>query len=224
MSVRGQSSAWVDLIDPMTPEILRLVVETWGKMPSPAPNQLEDAITDQLCVALRRNRDLRSLMFYVMTQTVILEPDAGEVVGRMDIAFLPTGKDIVPDEDAYFCLECKRLNVIKDGRKRSYASEYVKYGMLRFVTGQYSRSVRHGGMLGYVLDGDVDNAIGNVEKNIRKHRAKLRILGSDAFLPSVYLNGIQTARESHHQRAHESGPFRIHHMFMAGIANIDRSQ
>ena len=216
MSVLGQSSAWVDMIDPMVPEILRLVVETWDEMPPPSPNQLEDGITNQLCVALRRNRGLRNLMFYVTTQTVILEPDAGEVVGRMDIAFFPTGKDVVPDEDAYFCLECKRLNAIKDGRKRSYASEYVKFGMLRFVTGQYSRSVRHGGMVGYVLDGDVNTAVGNVENNILRQRVKLRILGSDAFLPSAYLNGIQSARESHHQRAHESAPFRIHHMFMAG--------
>ena len=217
MSILGQSSDWVGLIDPMVPEILRLVVETWGEMTPPAPDQLEDAITNQLCVALRRNRDLRNLMFLVNPQMVILEPDAGEVLGRMDIAFLPTGKDVVPDEDAYFCLECKRLNVIKDGRKRSYASEYVKCGMLRFVTGQYSRSVRHGGMLGYVLDGDIDNAIDNVENNIRKHRVKLRILGSDTFLPSAYLDGIQISRESHHQRANESVPFHIHHMFMAGI-------
>ena len=216
MSVLGQSSAWVDMIDPMVPEILRLVVKTWDEMPPPEPNQLEDRITNQLCVALRRNRDVRNLMFLVIPQTVILEPDAGDEVGRMDIAFFPTGKDVLPDENAYFCLECKRLNVIRDGRKRSYASEYVKFGMLRFVTGQYSRSVRHGGMVGYVLDGDVNTAVGNVENNILRQRVKLRILGSDAFLPSAYLNGVQSARESHHQRAHESAPFRIHHMFMAG--------
>jgi len=215
MSMLGRPASWAGLIDPMVPEILQLVAETWDKMQPPEPNQHEDGISNQLCVALRRNRDVRRLMFYVITQMVILEPDAGEEVGRMDIVFLPTGKDLVPSENAYFCLECKRLNVIKDGRKRSYASEYVKFGMLRFVTRQYSRLVRYGGMVGYVLDGDVDNAIGNVENNIRKHRVKLRLLGSDAFRPSAYLNGIQSARESHHQRAHESAPFGIHHMFMA---------
>lgn len=216
MSMVGQLDAWAGLIDPMVPEILRLVVETWGEMQPPAPNQREDEITNRLCVALRRNRHLRKLMFYVITQMVILEPDAGEEVGRTDIAFLPTGKDLVPSEGTYFCLECKRLNVLKNGRRRSYASEYVKFGMLRFVTGQYSRSVRHGGMVGYVLDSDVSRAMGNVENNIRKHRAKLRIVGPDTFLPSDYLKGIQSARESHHQRAHESTPFRIHHLFMAG--------
>lgn len=33
--------------------------------------------------------------------------------------------------------------------------------MLRFVTGQYSKAVRHGGMIGYVLDGNVSRAMTN---------------------------------------------------------------
>ncbi|KKL05585.1 hypothetical protein LCGC14_2604540, partial [marine sediment metagenome] len=216
MSLLGKPAGWAGLIDPIVPEILRLVAETWGDMQPPAPNQREDEITKRLCVALRRNRDVRKLMFYVMTQMFILEPEAGKEMGRTDIAFLPTDKDVVPSESAYFCLECKRLNVLKNGRRRSYASEYVKFGMVRFVTGRYSRSVRHGGMVGYVLDGDVGTAMRNVEKNIRKHRVKLRIVGPGTFLPSDHLKGIQSARESHHQRAHEFTPFRIHHLFMAG--------
>lgn len=218
MSLLGKPAGWAGLIDPMVPEILRLVVETWGEMQPPAPDQREDDITNQLCVALQRNRRVRKLMFYVITQMVILKPDAGEEVGRMDITFLPTGKDLAPNESIYFCLECKRLNVLKNGRRRSYASEYVKFGMLRFVTGQYSLSVRHGGMVGYVLDGDVSRAMSNVENCIRKHRAKLRIVGPDAFVPSEHLKGVQSARESHHHRAHESTPFRIHHLFIAGMS------
>ena len=177
MSLLGKPAGWAGLIDPMVPEILRLVVETWGEMQPPAPDQRED-----------------------------------------DITFLPTGKDLAPNESIYFCLECKRLNVLKNGRRRSYASEYVKFGMLRFVTGQYSLSVRHGGMVGYVLDGDVSRAMSNVENCIRKHRAKLRIVGPDAFVPSEHLKGVQSARESHHHRAHESTPFRIHHLFIAGMS------
>ena len=45
----------------------------------------------------------------------------GEDLGRLDIAFIP----LVPREDIYFCLESKRLNVVKDGKLRAYASEYV---------------------------------------------------------------------------------------------------
>jgi hypothetical protein len=37
--------------------------------------------------------------------------------------------------------------------------------MVRFVSGQYANVVRHGGMLGYVLDGDITAAIANVQAN-----------------------------------------------------------
>jgi len=60
----------------------------------------------------------------VVVQSTELEPAAGEDVGRMDIAFYAPAYC----EDYYFCVEAKRLNVIKDGAVRSYASEYVRFG------------------------------------------------------------------------------------------------
>jgi hypothetical protein len=128
----------------------------------------------------------------------------------MDIAFIP----LVPREDIYFCLESKRLNVIKSGTPRTYASEYVRFGMLRFVTGQYSKAVHHGGMLGYVLDGNVSDAIANVEGNIRQRHEELCMTPPGVFSASAVLNGDDRARETHHQRAHETSVFRIHHIFM----------
>jgi hypothetical protein len=115
----------------------------------------------------------------------------------------------------YFCLETKRLNVVKDGETRAYASEYVAFGMLRFVTGQYSKAVRHGGMVAYVLDGKVSRAMTNVEANIRKHCAALCMTAPGAFVPSTALKGDGRVRETHHHRAHEASLFRIHHLFMA---------
>src|SRR2546426_11585469 len=41
---------------------------------------------------------------------------------------------------------------------RGFSALLVKEGMQRFVDGKYSRFVRHGGMLGYVLDGQVARA------------------------------------------------------------------
>ena len=134
---------------------------------------------------------------------------AGEDNGRLDIAFVP----LIPREDIYFCLECKRLNVVKDGKRRTYASEYVLLGMLRFVTGQYSKAVHHGGMMGYVLDGNIPNAVTNVEGNIQQQQAKLSIGNPATFLPSSVLINEARARETRHQRAHESVVFRIHHLF-----------
>ena len=210
MTVAGNSKDWVGLIDSMVPDILNLIIETWEKMPSPGSDHLEDDITITLCRALIKNKNARELMFQIRPQVVELDPLSGEDFGRMDIAFLPPS----PREDIYFCLESKRLNVVKDGKRRSYASEYVKFGMIRFVTGQYSSAVRHGGMIGYVLDGNISRAFTNVEANIKKRHIALRMKPPGEFFTSSVLKDEARARETHHQRAHEAGLFCIHHLFM----------
>ena len=216
MSIIGMPSEWVNLIDPMVPTILHLVISTWEGMAPPASDAREDDITVALCRALRNNRTARGLMFRIDTQLVELDPAPGEDLGRLDIAFSPG----VPREDIYFCLECKRLNVVVNAQVRAYGGEYVTSGMLRFVTGQYARSVAHGGMLAYVLDGDVARAISNVEANLRTQHVALRMIKPGVFQPSSILTNDSRIRETHHRRAHDTRLFRIHHMFMARQGNL----
>ncbi|MGH9436014.1 MAG: hypothetical protein ACRD06_08450 [Terriglobia bacterium] len=211
MAVIGAPTEWIGLIDPMVPVILNLVIASWEGMTPPAADETEDNITNELCRALQQNRTARGLMFQIRPQVVELDPMPGEDLGRLDIAFIP----LVPREDIYFCLESKRLNVIKDGKPRAYASQYVHAGMIRFITGQYSKAVRHGGMLAYVLDGDVTRAIKNVEANIQKAHKDLGMTPPGALLASTVLAPESRARETEHQRAHETELFRIHHLFMA---------
>ncbi len=210
MSVIGVSTGWSDLIDPMLPHILSLVIVSWQEMPSPAPNEKEDNITIALCRSLRQNRTARSLPFQIHTQQVELDPMPGEDLGRLDIVFVP----MIPREDIYFCLECKRLNALISGQRRALAAEYVQLGMLRFVTGQYSKAVRHGGMVAYVLDGNVANAMSNVEANIRQRHQQLLMTAPGALLVSTVLKDDSRARETHHKRKHDTNTFRIHHLFV----------
>lgn len=213
MSVVGAPTDWAGLIDPMVPEILNLVVQSWEEMPAPAPDQREDDITVALCRALKNNRTARNLMFQIDTQVVELDPAPGQDFGRLDISFRP----LIPREDIYFCLEAKRLNVVKSGETRPYASEYVTLGMIRFVTGQYAKAVRHGGMIGYVLDGDATRAMTNVEANIQNQCSALCMEAPGKFLSSSVLKDDARARETRHRRAHETDNFCIHHIFMAAI-------
>lgn len=137
---------------------------------------------------------------------------AGEEAGRLDIVF----NLLVPSEEIYFCLEGKRLNVVTDDGKRTYASEYVRLGMMRFVSGQYSRAVRHGGMIGYVLDHEIGRAIERVEANVRAQWDALGMTQPEGLGRSVVLGRTEErARESHHRRKNENGTFCIHHLFMA---------
>jgi hypothetical protein len=108
LSIVG-TSGWADLIDPMVPKILTLVIASWEEMPSLAADEKEDRITEALCRTLRQNRTARDLPFQIHTQFVELEPADDESLGRLDIVFIPP----INREDSYFCLECKRLNVVK---------------------------------------------------------------------------------------------------------------
>jgi len=216
MSVLGSPSDWAGFLERMMPDILRLIVDAWEALSLSVTDDREDEITEVLCRALRQNRAARELPVYVQIQMVELDPVPGQELGRLDIAFLPSGLSGSPNESIYFCLECKRLSVVKSGRRRAYASEYVLHGMLRFVSGQYARAVRHGGMLGYVLDGDVDTAIANVEANVRRHFFALGMDAPGLLLPSSILTGKTKARESTHRRVHESAQFMIHHLFVSG--------
>ncbi len=209
--VTGSPHEWADLIDSQVPTILTLTLESWEAMPVLDADAKENDITKALCRLLRQNRTARELPFSIQVQQVEIDPAPGEEEGRLDIAF----NAMVPREDLYFCLEGKRLNVRTGGNRRPYASEYVTKGMMRFVTGQYSRAVKHGGMIGYVRDGNVPAAIGNVEANIRTHHVALGMTPPAAFSPSTALAGETRARETRHQRVQQAGPFTIHHLFVS---------
>ena len=211
MNVLGNPADWADLLDPMVPDILSLTIAAWESLPPIGPDEKEDDITLTLCRGLRQNRKARNLPFQIHTQQVELDPPPGKATGRLDIVF----NLFVPREEIYFCLEGKRLNVVKDGTTRTYASEYVRLGMMRFVTGQYSHAVRHGGMIGYVLDHNITRAIANVTVNIQAQCSALRMTPPGNLLNSKVLGNDRRVRETYHQREHNTGTFCIHHLFMA---------
>lgn len=212
MSIIGAPSNWIDLIDSLVPDIIRVVIASWEGMSAPAPDAKEDKISEDLCRMLRQNRDARELPFRVDYQQVELDPAEGEYLGRLDISFAPAS---VPREDIYFCLECKRLNVIRGRQVRSYASEYVTHGVVRFVSGQYASKVRQGGMLAYVLDGDTARAIRNIESNLRERHVALCMEPPGEFQSSSIMIGDPRMMETRHRRVHEVSPFCLHHVFMA---------
>ena len=102
----------------------------------------------------------------------------------------------------------------KRNEVRPYFAEYVQFGMLRFVRGQYACSVRFGGMLAFVLDGDVAAAVAGVERNISNNHCKLGMAVPGKFRPSA-ADGDNRVRETGHVTK-PTGPFVIQHLFMAG--------
>lgn len=210
MKAIGVPNEWIDLIDSMVPDILDLVAASWLLMPTISPESYEDPITEELCRLLRANRSSGDLPFRIDIQMVELDPNPSETQGRLDIVFSP----MVPREDIYFCLECKRLNVPDGkGRTRSFAPEYVTQGMMRFVKGQYSKRVRHGGMLGYVFDSNFASAFAALTKAIRARLADLGMRPPGDMKSSTVRPHESNCRETHHERS-GLGVFRLHHQLV----------
>ena len=209
MNLVGSPADWAGLIESLVPDILNLVISTWEEMPASSVHPREDPTTEEFSRWLRRSRDGNTLPFQVHVQMVELAPGAGEDQGRMDIVFVP----LIPREDIYFCLECKRLNVVYDDGVRTYASEYLTHGMLRFIHGQYAAQVRNGGMLGYVLDGNVAHAIQNVSRLIEQRHEELQMQAPGEMDQSSILPHDPRLRETRHFRLFKAENFLIHHIF-----------
>lgn len=215
MTPLGSAEHWGSFIETQVPDILSLIIEAWESLPPPAGNELEDRVSEALCRSLRQSRNRCDLPFRIDIQLVELDPAVGQDQGRMDIVFSPP----IPRENVYFCLECKRINVRGEDKVRPYFAEYIRFGMCRFVSGQYAHSVRHGGMLAFVLNGDVAGAISGIEINLKKLCDELGMDPPGTFLASTVRTDDSRVRETRHRRASHVEPFVIHHLFMPGDPN-----
>lgn len=205
------SPEWDNFIANFIPDILELILSAWNQMPSPAPDMHENPITKDLCRLMILNKKSPELPFRISYQSVELFPLDGADTGEMDIAFYPVGSS---REDIYFCLECKRLHVTKNGKFNTLATEYVTQGMMRFINGKYSMTINHGGMLGYVLNSDTDQAINNVGNAIQTRYTDLEMSPPGNMRPSSVRPSDTNARETQHTRLHNEGLFQIHHLFV----------
>ncbi len=207
----GDSSAWDDFITQGgVGTVIGLVLESWALIAPPEPDELEEDTSIRLYAAMLKKRDRQAHRFLIRYEDVEIDVDLAKETGRKDIVFFPGH-----DGDLYFCLEAKRLNARVKGVMKSLADEYVKEGMRRFVDGKYGRHVHHGGMLGYVLDGDVPRAMRNVLSNIRTHHAALGMDPPGEWTESRVRQGDDQSRESEHQREHSDQRFLLHHQFVS---------
>ena len=210
----GVPDDWRDLIDDLVPDILELVRNTWNTMLPLAPDALENPTTKALCRRLRQSRDAAELPLRIDNELVELGESSDVDQGRMDIVFVP----MLPTEDVYFCFECKRLNVTRSGSTRSHATEYVIRGMMRFITGQYASRVRHGGMLAYVMDGNVARAINDVSAVIGRRHEELGVEGPCLVRQSSIRTTDPSAKETRHWREVNGDRFVIQHLFLPAMA------
>jgi hypothetical protein len=212
----GDSTDWDDFLEGGgVGSVLALALDAWAQIPPPTADEREEDTSIRLYAAMVKKRDRQAHRFLIRYEDVEIDTDLAKQTGRKDIVFFPSY-----DGDSYFCLEAKRLNARINGVMRSLADEYVKEGMQRFVAGKYSRRVHHGGMIGYVLDGDVPRAMSNVHANIQANHAALGMDAPGDWAESSHRLGDQNAKETMHHRVHAPIRFCLQHLFVAASTAV----
>jgi len=144
---------------------------------------------------MKRIKSLRALPFAIRPESLLIDPDSGKQIGRIDLLF--THGD---NEDLYLSFECKRLYY--STAKGKIVPGVDKYsgngGMMCYITEQYSPSLPHGGMIGYVLNGNLSKARTAIEKRINEQRGELNLTRPEPLLDCSYFPGDKRLAESAH--------------------------
>ena len=93
-------------------------------------------------MCFKQRHELKNLKF---------DKETSENTGRADIRVLPTKDEYVNDE-AYYLIECKRLDNKKVRGITGLNAEYIKNGICRYVCGLYSSYYDNNAMFGFVVE------------------------------------------------------------------------
>lgn len=203
----GDVTTWASRFLSTDERFLERIAFVWGACLAVLPVQPEeDIITINLVHHLSRDPIVRRLCHWVEFQ---YEPfgtsptDLKFSKGKIDLAVL-----LDWERERYLAYECKRLNASYSGGRHSLATQYVKDGMMRFMTEQYAEGLPVAGMLGYVLDGDIAFAIGQITSATQSHPA-LNLTSGPTSVPSI--SSIQRFYTRHNR---PSMPIEIRHALM----------
>ena len=116
--------------------------------------------------------------------------------------------------NVYFAFECKCLNVIRKGHRRSQSGKYVGTGgMGCFLSGQYAGGSDCGGMIGYVMDNDVDYAKLAVNQALKKYKKSLGLQEPAQLAPASMLKDEFLCSKTKHSI--KGNTVKIYHIFLA---------
>jgi hypothetical protein len=185
---------------------VRLAAETLRKKTN---NDREDWLTRRLHSRLVRIHPFRDgpLSVHFKPKIPSDDIDADASGGEIDLLVCcDRGYEI------YFAFEAKRLRFYSSGRFVLGSDEYVKNGMIRFVSGQYASLMEAGAMIGYVFDGNSDKARLDVDRSLYRRADELKLRPPKHLKPSSVLQRTPIDETIHDL---QNRAFTIYHLFIA---------
>ena len=206
----GDPAHWTARFRSLDVRFLECVLAVWPRCVAMLPGEPdEDTITINLVDILSRDPKARRLFHHLAYQHEPFGYTADGWAyskGRIDMALL-----LDQERERYLAYECKRLNVVRNGRVHSLATPYVLEGMVRFIKGQYAADLPVGCMLGYVLDGNVNTARARIQVAINSHSGDVGLVGKPMVDQPV---GAIGRLASHHRRSANGADIEIRHALL----------
>lgn len=193
----------------LLPWVLRIIIKEWIHFPRTTRNPIENRITKPFVGHLQTCQDTRQLPFFFDSNVKIVEAERDTETGELDIRVMHGKRPNV-----YFAFECKCLNVIRRGQRNSQSGKYVGAGgMGCFLSGQYAGGNDCGGMIGYVMDNDVDYAKLAINNALNKYKKSLGLLQPAQLVPASILREESLCSETKHDI--KGNTFKIYHLLLA---------
>lgn len=206
MAVTGDISRWsYQFPNSLVPGIIKLILDSWRKFRTVQIREVP--ITQEFFIILNINQQSSYLPFLIDLEIILPEENGIGQEGRLDIRFIHGFRRHV-----YFSFECKRLRVHFPSGFDTLAGKYVTEGMCGYFNNQYARDLDQGGMLGYVMDGNIDVAVNDVEAAIDKRHSSLYMEENEILKASACITSKQVK-----ETIHKYGPtkrFTIYHVFL----------
>lgn len=193
-------------------EVMLHIVETWAAFSMQREVRHETRITALFRDALIEAYVAAGRNWFIALEDPVTDPDFGTELGRNDLRFYPQSHY---GQTIFFTIECKRLRVKGTSGLSHRADKYVDEGLQRFVDGRYSAGLPCGGMVGYVMDGDVAEGFATVRAAIEAKATELRVSAEGVCVPSSAVANYEWSADTHH--ACQTGEFAVHHVLVAVV-------
>jgi hypothetical protein len=191
-------------------EVMLHILETWRDFSLHHQVRQETRITAVFRDALIRAYVAAGRTWFIALEDPITDQTFGTELGRNDLRFYPPNHH---GQTIFFTVECKRLRVVSKTRVSHLADKYAEQGVQRFVDGQYSGGLPCGGMIGYVMDNEISQALVSVKSAIESQRETLKVPPSKGIrIPSTVLPKYEWSADTFHNR--KDGQFALHHAFL----------
>lgn len=183
------------------------------------PSNDENRIRDILLLDYLRKRDIKkrvSLTDYRFDR----ETSEDCTKGRVDIRII--SKNDFEIDEAYYIIECKRLDNKNLIGTTGLNAEYIKNGILRFVERQYSAFYGINGMIGFVVEQmDIDNNINGINRlltnNFKTSNTQKRLT------PVTFIKRFKHSYYSIHIDI-KNKKIKLYHLMFDFSANLNENQ